>query len=433
MARLLDIAYVLFLTLISPVLFWRAWRYGKYRQGWGEKLFGRVPVRTSNRPCCWIHAVSVGEVLLMTDLVERLRNERPELEFVITSTTVTGRDVAREKFPNDLVCFAPLDFSWAVTETITRLRPSMLLLAELELWPNMIRIPAANGIPVSVINARLGEKSFRGYRRLKPIFKPLMKKLSCVAAQTKDYADRFVELGVPTERVHVTGSLKFDRVITNRSNPLTEELRQAFRISDDELVWVAGSTTAPEEHVILRAYQKLRESFPHLRLLLVPRHRERFDEVAGLILKMGFDLSRRSSNFYSQENESPVLLLDTLGELSACWGLADYAFVGGSLPGVGRGGQNMLEPAAFGVPTIIGPETWNFKDVVEQLMAADAAPVVRNDSEIVTQLSKWITTPDNAKAIGNRAADVVASGRGATDKTLSLLIQPQSHETRRAA
>jgi 3-deoxy-D-manno-octulosonic-acid transferase len=421
MPWLLNLGYFVLLAAVSPILCWRILVRGKYRTGWREKLLGHVPRRAGNRPCLWFHAVSVGEVLQLEPVLKDLRSRLPAVEFVISTTTPTGRSVAEAKFPGDTVCYFPLDFSWAVRAAVSRLRPTAIVLVELELWPNFILYARRAGIPIALINGRLSEHSLRGYRRLRPLVARLLGSLHAIAVQNPTYAERFAELGAPRERIDVTGSIKFDRVTTDRQNPKTVELRVAFGIAESDRVFVAGSTQETEESAAIDTYLALREPFPALRLILVPRHKERFDDVARLVESRGLPLRRRSAARDQPHADSgrPVLLLDTLGELAACWGLADVAFVGGSL--TNRGGQNMIEPAGYGAAVLFGPNTQNFRDVVELLLSADAARVVRSGAELTAAVADCLSHPERAQKQGGRAQQLVLSQQGATLRTVEIL------------
>ena len=418
MPWILNLAYVALLLAVSPVLLYRRWVHGKYRDGWSEKLWGRLPERDGSRPCLWLHAVSVGEVLQLRPLMNLLTAQRPGWDFVITTTTRTGLDVAKKEFAQHTVCYCPLDFSWAVRRAIARLKPSAIVLVELELWPNLVLTANRLGVPLALINGRVSEKSFRGYRRIRPLIARLLSGFELLAAQNEEYADRLRNLGAPSERLHLTGSIKFDGVKSDRSNAKTSELRQFFGLRSDERVFIAGSTQAPEESLALDTWQALRSEFPNLRLILVPRHKERFDDVAALVTSRGLTLQRRSNDV---RGDGDVLLLDTLGELGACWGLAEIAFVGGSL--TQRGGQNMLEPAAFGAAVLFGPNTWNFRDIVEQLLARDAARVVRSADELTATVRTLLRDSAAVRDLGSRAREFVATQQGAAARTVELLLR----------
>lgn len=434
MPLVLDLIYLLALTLLIPWLVWRAVRTGRYREGFAEKLFGRVPRRIGDRPCVWFHAVSVGEVRLLRPVLDELARRRPDWEVFLSTTTAAGLAVARGTYP-DLVTFhAPLDFSWATRRAVARVRPTVFALVELELWPNWIRAAKRGGARVAVVNGRLSARSHRGYRRLRPLLRPTMRRLDAVAAQTPEYAQRFVDLGVPADRVHVTGSMKYDGLELDRRNDATLAMRARLGVKPTDLVLVAGSTMEGEELAALETYLALKPEHPNLKLIVVPRHPHRFDEVAALLESRGETPTRRSAlpdpgdpaaapaGSATAPAPAPgrVILLDTLGELSAVWGLADVAFVGGSLfPG--RGGQNMIEPAAFGACVLFGPHTENFRATVSALLERDAARVVHSPAELTQAVREALEDPETAAERGEAARAFVLTQQGATQRTLSVL------------
>ncbi len=420
MPYLLNLCYLLLVVAASPWLAYQAWKKGKYRTGLAEKFFGRVPVRAGNRPCVWFHAVSVGEVNLLAPVLAEIQRTKPDWECVVSSTSLTGYTLAKKKYAHLSVFYCPLDFSWAVRAAMRRIRPDCLVLAELELWPNLILAADAAGTRVAVINGRLSERSFRGYRRIGSLVRGLLAKIDLVAAQNEEFAGRFRALGVRDEVVHVTGSVKFDGAQTDRANSATLALRKLAGIVDEDIVFLAGSTQQPEESLALATYAALRDRFPRLRLILVPRHPERFDEVAELLDASGVAWQRRSrlSND-GVDAEARVLLVDTVGELGAWWGTARIAFVGGSLHK--RGGQNMIEPAAYGAAVSFGPNTRNFRDIVAQLLAADAAVVVNKGDELTAFVERALAELAFADALGTRARQLVRSQLGATTRTLARL------------
>jgi 3-deoxy-D-manno-octulosonic-acid transferase len=423
-AWLLNVAYLTLLLAATPWIVWSAVRHGKHREGFGAKLLGLAPKRTGDRPCLWLHAVSVGEVNLLTTIIREFAERRPEWEIVVSTTTKTGYDLARRKYADRTVFYCPLDFSWAAANAMRRVRPSMLVLAELELWPNLIAAAKRHGAKVAIVNGRLSDKSFRGYRRVRPLVARVLKRFDVIAAQNPDTVERFVALGTPRELVHSTGSLKFDGAQTDRDNPRTAELKELGRISADDIVLLAGSTQEPEEQYALDILQRLLPEHPRLRLILVPRHPQRFDEVASMLNRSGVVWQRRSALGSSSSRELTarrwsVLLVDTIGELGAWWGAASIGFVGGSFGS--RGGQNMLEPAAYGVATCFGPNTWNFRDIVSQLLAVDGVRVVNSAAEFEAFVSWALQRPEEAKALGERARQLVQSQQGATRRTVELL------------
>lgn len=425
MPYLLNLIYLLLLLAFSPWLIVQAVRKGKYREGYAAKFFGVVPRRSGNKRCLWLHAVSVGEVNLLAPLLKMIGEKRPEWECVISTTTMTGMALARKKYPHNTVFYCPLDFSWAVKNALRRVRPDVLVLAELELWPNLIAAAKRSGARVAVINGRLGERSFRGYRRIRPLLAGLMRKLDLVAAQDETYAERFRALGARPEAVHVTGSMKYDGAQTERNNTATRRLAELAGFAADDIVLLAGSTQEPEEEMALAAFRELSPQWPRLRLVLVPRHPDRFDAVAKLLDASGLPWQRRTALEHKAATdgrgfvEYRILLVDAVGELGAWWGTAHIAYVGGSMGS--RGGQNMIEPAAYGAAVSFGPNTWNFRDVVAAMLARDAAAVVRDGAEFTRFVRRCLEEPDYAADLGRRGREFVRSQLGATGRTLGLV------------
>lgn len=444
----LNAAYLLALTIASPAIAWAAWRTGKYREGYAAKLLGRVPRRVGDQRCVWLHAVSVGEVNLIGLLIAEIRQRHPDWELCVSTTTKTGYDLACKKYGAEhTVFYCPLDFSWAADEAVRRVRPDLLLLAELELWPNLIAAAKRSGADVAIVNGRLSENSFRGYRRLRPLVRRTLESIDLIAAQDQATRERFVALGAKPRAACVTGSLKYDVAETERDNPRTARLRELVPFDPSETVWLAGSTQAPEEAICLSVFKEAIKEHPELRLVLVPRHPERFDEVAKLLDESGLPWARRSElNATDQNGSQPrpslvgvrptsVLLVDTVGELGAWWGLADLGFVGGSFGD--RGGQNMIEPAAFGVATCFGPNTRNFRDIVTALTAADGAHVVEDEAALEAFVNGCLELPAEATALGERARSFVQTHLGATARTMDLLDEltgnPEALPSRAAA
>jgi 3-deoxy-D-manno-octulosonic-acid transferase len=435
-AWLLNVAYAVVILLASPWILFSALRHGKYREGFAEKLLGLTPKRMGDRPCVWLHAVSVGEVNLLATTIAEIVKREPNWEIVVSTTTKTGYDLARKKYADRTVFYCPLDFSWATATAMRRVRPSLLVLAELELWPNLIRAAKRQAAQVAIINGRLSDKSFRGYRRLQPLVSRVLLQVDMIAAQNEETAERFRKLGAATMSVHATGSLKFDGAQTDRANPRTKELRRVAGLCDDEPVLLVGSTQAPEEEYAITVLQRLSAEYPKLRLIIVPRHPERFNEVAALAASAGISWLRRSEiKSISAQRPWRVLLVDTIGELGAWWGGATIGFVGGSFGD--RGGQNMLEPAAYGVATCFGPNTWNFRDIVSQLLAANGAVVVEDAHGLEAFVRRSLAEPAWASGLGRRAQDLVILQQGATRRTVDLLCSLRKYnaipDERRAA
>lgn len=431
-AYILNVVYLALLALASPWLAWNAWRKGKYRAGFAAKFWGAVPKRVSQRPCIWLHAVSVGEVNLLAPLLKELAQRHPDWECVISTTTRAGFVLAQKKYSDRTVFYCPLDFSWAVRRAMRRVRPDLLVLAELELWPNLIRAAKEHRARIAVVNARLSAKSFRGYARIRPFVRRRLAEVDLVAAQNREYADRFLALGAPVERVHITGSVKYDGAQTDRHNLATVRLARLAGIADNDIVWLAGSTQAPEEAIAIEVFRDLSREFLRLRLILVPRHPERFQEVAELLKSAGMPWQRRTElALGGTPSPARILLVDAVGELGAWWGTAHVAFVGGSLGK--RGGQNMIEPAAYGAAVCFGPNTRNFRDIVDQLLAARGAVVVQDQAELTAFVRRAIEDTRFAAELGARARQFVASQLGATARTVDLLTALMPSQTAETA
>jgi 3-deoxy-D-manno-octulosonic-acid transferase len=420
MAYLLNVVYLILLIALLPWLAAAAVRQGKYREGLAAKLWGAVPRRGGDQPCVWLHAVSVGEVNLLGPLLERLEREHPQWECVVSCTTKTGHGLARRKYAPRMVFYCPLDFSWAVERAMRRIRPDLLILAELELWPNLTRAARRRGVRLAVINGRLSDRSWRGYRRIRWIVAPMLRRIHLIAAQNEQYAQRFRQLGAAAERVRVAGSLKFDGAESNRDNPATRRLAALAGIQPDDVVFLAGSTQHPEESLALDAFLQLRDRHPRLRLILTPRHPERFDAVATLLDRSPAPWRRRSElDRHGPRPDERVLLVDAVGELGAWWGTAHIAFVGGSMGS--RGGQNMIEPAAYGAAVSFGPNTANFRDIAALMLARQAAVVVADGSEMTEFVRRCLEEPDYAPQLGRRARSLVAEQQGAAERTAELI------------
>jgi 3-deoxy-D-manno-octulosonic-acid transferase len=420
MSWLLNIVYAGLLVVASPWLVVAAWRKGKYREGWRAKFLGAVTPREGDAPCIWFHAVSLGEVHLLATLLNEVARRRPDVQCYLTTTTRTGFQAARQRYPQLTVSYCPLDFSWAVRRAARRIRPELLVLAELELWPNLIAAARRQGARVAIVNGRLSPRSYRGYRRLRPLIARLLQKVDLIAVQSSQYAERFVLLGAAAERMVVSGSLKFDGAATERNNRESRHLARLAGVTSDQIIWVAGSTFPPEEQMLVDVFRRLAPDYPQLRLLLVPRHPERFDEVASILQLADQPFARRSQLTAGEASSARILLIDSMGELAAWWGLARVGFVGGSFGK--RGGQNMIEPAAYGIPLCFGPRTENFRDVVQAMIHAEAAEVVR-DAHDLERFVRWcLDHPEQARRQGNRARSLVLQNQGAASRTTDHLL-----------
>ena len=410
--------YTLVLYLVFPGvlmrLLWRSLRSPAYRRRWAERL-GRSNI--APRPGgVWIHAVSVGEVQAIEPLVRHLREHHPALDLTITTSTPTGSERVRLLFGDDVFhVYCPYDLPFAINRFLDRVRPRMLIMVETEIWPNVLALCARRKIPTLLANGRLSMRSARGYARLGGFSRQVFSTIRAVAAQSQADADRFIGLGVPAERVGVTGSLKFDMRIPASVQEQIQVLRRAW---GDRPVWVAASTHEGEDEQVLAAHRTLLEQVPQALLVLVPRHPERFDRVAALVARHGFDLCRRSLDQPCGE-DIQVFLGDTMGELPVFLGGADVAFIGGSL--VKIGGHNMLEAAAQGVPVVFGPHVFNFSAIARLLRDREAGVMVENAGGLAAQVSAWLQDASERSRIGENGRQVVEENRGALQRLARLV------------
>lgn len=424
MPLLLNLLYIILLIVASPWLLYRAVTTGRFREGSYQKLFGVVPPslvkQLAGKPVFWMHGVSVGEVQLLKPLVEELRSKNTRMSFAISTTTQSGMDLAKKLFPSDLLFYFPFDFSWSVRRVIATLQPTWIVLGELELWPNLIHSATQAKIPIVVVNARLSASSFQGYQRFNWLTRTMFRKLHLVAAQDATYAQRFIACGVPTERVLVTGSTKFDNVTFNRNCTQVEQLRALVGLEETHTVWIVGSTQSPEELVAAKAYLELRDNCPNLRLIIVPRHPDRFDEVYRLLSESGANPLRRSLIDTSvSAKDWQVLLVDTVGELRWWWGLADVAIVGGSFGP--RGGQNMIEPVAYGANVAFGPNTSNFRDICTILLEGGGAQRIEGLDRILPWMREQLEKPELGLQRGRLGQELVKKHQGALSRTVEAL------------
>jgi 3-deoxy-D-manno-octulosonic-acid transferase len=393
-------------------------RHGKYRAGLGERL-GRIPQRLlalGGRPVIWVHAVSVGEVLAISGLVEQLRNRLSGHQVIISTTTDTGQKLARARFGAENVFYFPLDFAFAIRPYLRLIQPQLIVIAETEFWPNFLRLTHATGARIAVVNARISDRSWPRYRRFRHLLTGVLQRVDLFLTQTAEDARRLRQIGAPAERVHVTGNLKFD-VPAPAAPPIVASLRASFQQTNSGPVIVCGSTVEGEESLLLQALVNVLASHPRAVMILAPRHPERFGEVAELLGKLGIRFWRRSL-WSGDPIVGGVLLIDTIGELAALYALADVAFVGGSL--VPRGGHNIIEPALHGVPIIVGNHTENFRDIVGLFQSRDAIRVV-GPAELPLALMELISNPAERVALGRRAAETLRAQMGATQRTMQAL------------
>jgi 3-deoxy-D-manno-octulosonic-acid transferase len=389
--------------------------------------FGIVPERTTKKPGIWIHGASVGEIITAKSIVEKIDREFPEWETFISTTTNTGYSVAKQNFSGKPIFYFPVDLSWITRKVLRRIRPSCIILIELEIWPNFLVSVYEENIPLIIVNGRISNKSFKAYRIISRIsgafYNSLTNKMNTYCARTELDAQRFRDLGISSEQVFVTGTMKYDNTPTHINENSKNELADLFRIKDNDLVLIGGSTHEGEEEILLRIFERLSKTYPNLRLIIAPRHIERAGDVSRLIEKKGFvpvlKTAVDSSNYGWQNSKKEIILIDTVGDLEKIYALSDYVFVGKSL--VPSGGQNMMEPAGLGKPVVFGPHVFNFKEEVDMLLRNDAAKMVETEDELCEAIEFFIKNPEAAKEMGLRAQGVVNEKRGATEKNMDII------------
>lgn len=418
---MLRLLYTLLLTLVAPLFL-----YGLFKQKPGKpsvgkrwkEHFGVTPEieRNEDHPVVWFHAVSVGEVIAVSPLVRRYAKANPDHSIVVTTTTPTGAEQADKLCDIAQHRYMPLDFSFAVNGFLKRIKPSQLIIVETELWPNTLRAVNRATIPITVINARLSERSCQRYAKVKPFFWLAAQHIDSFCCQFNEDAERFIRLGVDSGRVSVTGSIKFDIDVQPESFAHGKQLRHT--LGTTRPVWIAASTHEGEDEKIITAHKALIQTVPDALLLLVPRHPERFNQVEKLCIESGFSVERKSQTQGLISNTTAVFLGDTMGEMMTYLAASDVCFMGGSLIGKKVGGHNVLEPAALGVPCITGPSYFNFTQVVEQMRSSNAIEVVQDEHELALKVESLLQSSDALAALANSAQQVVKQSQGAIDRTL---------------
>ena len=424
MRYILDLLYLFAGLAYSPVIIYRAVRHNRYRKGWAQR-FGKIVRKNPAEKCIWIHAVSVGEVNAAKTVITELDKKFPDLDIVISTTTDTGFARASKLFSKEhLVFYFPFDFSWVMQRAFSSLNPVICLLMELEVWPNYIDMARRLNVPVVIVNGRISEKSFSRYNRIKPFVKKIFRKVDLILAQTQEYARRFRAIGTNPDSVLVTGSLKYDTAQITDKVDGADALADKLNIGDERL-WVAGATGPGEEKIILDVFTQLNQQdrYKDLRLVIVPRKPERFDEVAKLIADAGFDFIRystiKNSELKTQSSKPPLILGDTMGDLRKFYCLSTIIFVGRSL--VPMGGSDMMEAAALGKCTIFGPYAFNFQQTVDELIENQGAIVVKDREELLAAMQKCLDEPEYAERIARNGQEIIRKNKGATQKTIEQI------------
>ena len=417
--------YTLLLATASPLLLFGLYRRRPNKPAFGPRWkehFGLTPplTVTSKQQPIWIHAVSVGESIAAIPVIKAIKANNPKQTILVTTTTSTGAEQISKL--GELVehRYMPIDFAWCVRGFLKAINPSAMLIMETELWPNTLATVHRAGVPVIVMNARLSERSAQRYAKFQSVFNTIAANLDHLLCLHQDDADRFARLGIPADRLSVTGSVKFDIQIAPALLAQSLQLRQ--QLGEARPVWIAASTHKGEDEQILEAFKAVKKQHPECLLILVPRHPERFDSVADLCQSQQLSCVRRTTK-QTVDSNTDVYLADTMGEMLLLMGAADITVMCGSLIGDKVGGHNMLEPAALAKPILTGPSYYNFADITQQLKAAGALDVCRDAGEIGNRLSALLSDPAQCKRMGEAGCEVVKNNQGAVAKTLAVIDQ----------
>ena len=393
-----------------------SFKYPSYRTKWYER-FGFVDWKNSNKPLIWIHAVSVGEVNAAKPIVNSLLKKYSHYQIIITTVTPTGANTVLQYYGDSVENFyLPYDAPFCVRKFIQKINPSILITMETEIWPNLYQACHYADVPIFIVNARLSQKSMKGYQLVSSLTKNTLKFVDKIAAQTEVDADRFISLGAQHEKVSVVGNLKFDIDIPQSIKEEAEPLRHYFSVNRP--VWMAASTHSGEEEIILNAHKRILSEYPDAILILAPRHPERSEKISLLCKRMNFSLVRRTEEMSFDSNHN-VFLLDTLGELQLYYAASEVAFVGGSL--VNAGGQNMLEPASLNLPIITGPYTYNFFEVSKLLLENEALLLALNDEQLAIKVIELLGDANRRHSMGERAKAVILANRGSSQRAIALI------------
>jgi 3-deoxy-D-manno-octulosonic-acid transferase len=414
-----------FLVLIPRFIF-QALAHGKYVSGLRQRLGSIDSIKADPRPVIWLHCVSVGETQAARPLVKRLLSEFPNYSVVVSTITVTGQNLAHRVFSSSVqnVFYFPFDWTWTVRRSLDAINPSVVLLMETELWPNFLRECNRRDIPVALVNGRISNQSFRRYRIVRSFLRKVLAHLQIAVMQSESDAERIAALGLSKEKLFVGGNLKFDANSVPADHAPTQELQKRFNFTNDRPLILAASTHDPEEKIVIESFLQLLPNH-HVRLMIAPRHPERFQEVAKLLEGSGVTWARRTNSNEANDQGADAILLDTIGELPAAYSLARIVFVGGSI--IKRGGHNVLEPAASGACIVTGHNTQNFRAIVQLLLEQDAIIQLppldpdRASACLTHTLDELLKHKQQCLLLGQRAQQVVEANKGTTDRTIAVI------------
>ena len=408
-----DLVFFIFSIIYLPYLLIKRKWHKDFVMRFG--FFKKIDVGDLNVSRIWIHAVSVGEVVVIKNLLDEMRQRYPENPIVITVVTQTGFEMAQKILSQeDRVIYAPLDFSVSARKYINAINPIIYINAETEIWPNLLTQLHRRGIPIIQVNGRISDQAFKGYRFLRPIIKPILNYVSFFCMQSNLDSDRIKELGVCEKRIEVVGNMKFDDILDAHQKELPN-----FIVDEVEEIFVAGSTHPGEEEIVLDILKRIEKRFENLRLVIAPRHPERANEIIELVQQKGFKAVKFSQMYDLIMDQKTVVVVDTIGHLRALYRLAKVVFVGKSL--TVQGGHNIIEPAYFEKPIIVGPYMQNFKDITALFLKNNAIVQIKSKNEFTKELERLLEDSVLCEELGMRAREVIEQYRGASEKTLDMI------------
>ncbi len=403
---------------------------GKYRRGFWQRMgyySDEIKRGLINQSPIWIHAVSVGEVIASTSLIKSLRKEYPDIKIILSTVTDTGQQIAKEKIKEaDYIIYFPFDFSWSVKRALNTINPIICIIMETELWPNFLREANRKAIPVAVINGRISERSFKRYRMISLFMKNVLESVKLFSMQTEDDAKRAIALGADKRNARVSGNIKYDNEFKEIEEEKVKEIKNTLGVNNSDRIFIAGSTHPGEEEIIIRLYSHILKNHADFRLVIAPRHIDRVGEVEEIVKKMGLDTVRKTAiskgshrSPVTSHQLKPVIILDTIGELSFMYSIADIVFVGGSL--IPHGGQNILEPAFYKKPVIFGKYMMNFQEIAKEMILSGGGIQVNNEEDLIREVGGLLNHKKKMIEIGEKGYQVIMKNRGALQKNLELI------------
>ncbi|MBI5748078.1 MAG: 3-deoxy-D-manno-octulosonic acid transferase [Nitrospinae bacterium] len=380
-----------------------------------------------NQSPIWIHAVSVGEVIASTSLIKSLRKEYPDIKIILSTVTDTGQQIAKERIKEaDYIIYFPFDFSWSVKRALNTINPIICIIMETELWPNFLKEANKKAIPVAVINGRISERSFKRYRMISLFMKSVLESVRLFSMQTEDDAKRIVALGADKRNVNVSGNIKYDNEFKDIEEEKGKEIKNTLEVNNSDRIFIAGSTHPGEEEMVVKLYSNILKNYPDFRLVIAPRHIDRVGEVEEIVKKMGLDTVRKTELLkgsrvkdQGSSNTKPIIILDTIGELSFMYSIADIVFVGGSL--IPHGGQNILEPAFYKKPVIFGKYMMNFQEIAKEMILSGGGIQINNEEDLIREVGGLLNNKKKMIEIGEKGYQVIMKNRGALQKNLELI------------